>query len=157
LDVKQTLGFRRVVRVGLWVAFVLAASGAWIGHAQQPAQPPVTPADRTAQFTGQPPTSMDSADLHVGRLRFEPGAHSAWHSHERGQLLFVEQGRARMQIRGQPMREMGVGEVFYAPPNVEHWHGAAPDQPFVQVTIGWTGGSKWLEKTTDDEYAGRRK
>jgi len=100
---------------------------------------------------------MDAKDLTIGRLRFEPGAHSAWHSHERGQLLFVEQGRARTQKRGQPMREMGVGEVEYAPPNVEHWHGAVPDQPYVQVTIGWGGGSEWLEKTTDEEYAGKTK
>ena len=145
------------VRTGLWLALVLGVSGAWIGHAQQPAQQPPTPVDRTAMFTGQPPTSMDAKDLTISRLRFEPGAHSAWHSHDRGQLLFVEQGRARTQKRGQPMREMGVGEVDYTPPNVEHWHGAAPDQPYVQVTIGWGGGSKWLEKTTDEEYAGKKK
>ncbi len=145
------------LRTGVWLALVLGVIGAWIGHAQQPAQPPSTPVDRTAMFTGQPPTSLDSKDLTIGRLRFEPGAHSAWHSHERGQLLYVEQGRARTQKRGQPMREMTVGDVDYTGPSVEHWHGAAPDSPYVQVTIGWGGGSKWGAKTTDAEYAGKSK
>ena len=154
------VGLGRFVGPGLWLALVIAMSSAWIARAQQQpsGQPPAQAADRTAMFTGTPPASVDSQDLSIGRLRFEPGAHSAWHSHEKGQFLFVEEGRARTQKRGQPMREMTVGDVDYTGPNVEHWHGAAPDSPYVQVTIGWRGGgSKWLEKTTDAEYAGKSK
>ena len=156
---KRTAWPARFVWPGLWLALVVAISGAWIVRAQQPpGQQPAQPMDRTAMFTGTPPTSVDSQDLSIGRLRFEPGAHSAWHSHGKGQLLFVEEGRARTQKRGQPMRELKVGDVDYTPGGVEHWHGAAPDSPYVQVTIGWRGGSSnWLKKTTDDEYAGKTK
>jgi hypothetical protein len=28
-------------------------------------------------------------------------------------------------------------------PDVAHWHGAAPDQPLVQINIGFGGGAKW--------------
>src|SRR5256885_10633649 len=60
--------------------------------------------------------------------RFEPGARTYWHSHDRGQLLMVEQGRLRTQKRGKSMLELGVGASDYTPPNIIHWHGAAADQ-----------------------------
>ena len=47
-------------------------------------------------------------------VSFEPGARTAWHSHDRGQLLMVEQGRMRAQKRGEPIKEYGVGEIDYA-------------------------------------------
>jgi quercetin dioxygenase-like cupin family protein len=153
---KQTFRVGPFVRAGLWLALVLAASGAWIGHAQQPAQQPGTPAADDPHFTGLS-TTMESKDLSTGRRRFEAGARSAWHTHERGQLIFVEQGRARTQKRGQPIREMDVGESDYTGPNIEHWHGAAPDQPFVQVSVGWGGATNWLQRTTDEEYSGKKK
>ena len=122
--------------------FSIAASG------QQPADDP--------RFTGIS-TVMDAKDLSVARRKFEAGARSAWHSHDNGQLLYVESGRARTQKRGQPMREMGPGESDYTGPRVEHWHGAAPNQEFIQVNVGFSGETRWLQKTTDDEYAGKIK
>ena len=54
------------------------------------------------------------------------------------------------------MREMGAGESDYTAAKIQHWHGAAPDQPFVQVAVGWGGDTTWLAKTTDEEYAGKK-
>jgi len=34
---------------------------------------------------------------------------------------------------------------------VEHWHGAAPDQDAVQLTI-YEGDVKWLEAVPDEAY-----
>jgi hypothetical protein len=34
---------------------------------------------------------------------------------------------------------------------VEHWHGAAPDQDALQLTI-YEGDVKWLEPVTDQQY-----
>ena len=53
------------------------------------------------RFTGIS-TVLDAKDLSAARRRFEPGARSAWHSHDNGQLLFVEKGRGRTQKRGRP-------------------------------------------------------
>jgi quercetin dioxygenase-like cupin family protein len=138
----------RVLGVLLWVGLALAVSGRWIARAQQAA------AD-DPRFTGKSET-MEPTDLGVSRRRFEAGARSAWHSHARGQLLFVEKGRARTQKRGQPMREMGPNESDYTGPNVEHWHGAAPGEAFVQVAVSFGGDTRWLEKTTEAEYRGGR-
>lgn len=129
-------------------AGLFAMSAVWTGRAQQPANP------NAPRFTGTS-TPMDGKDLSIARRRFEPGARTYWHSHDNGQLLMVEQGRMRLQKRGQPMRELGVGETDYTAPNVVHWHGATPDQPLVQINGGFGGGTKWLEEVTDAQYAER--
>ena len=90
------------------------------------------------------------------RRRFETGARTAWHSHPRGQLLFVQQGRARVQKRGEPFRDLGPGESDYTGPDVLHWHGATSNSPLIHVAVGFGGETKWLEKVTDEEYLGRR-
>ena len=53
-----------------------------IVQAQQPA-----PGD-DPHFTGVS-TVLDGKDLSAARRRFEPGARSAWHTHDNGQLLFA--------------------------------------------------------------------
>jgi len=112
-------------------------------YAQQPADDP--------RFTGKS-TVMEGKELTVARRHFEPGARSAWHSHDKGQLLLVEEGRMRTQKRGQAVKELGVGESDYTGPNLVHWHGAAPGQALVQINVGFGGETKWLDKVTDAEY-----
>ena len=111
-------------------------------------QPP--PAD-DPRFTGLS-TVLEAKDLSVARRRYEPGARSAWHSHDNGQLLYVEQGRMRTQKKGQPVKELGVGESDYTGPKVVHWHGAVPATHLIQVNVGFSGETRWMEKVTDAEY-----
>jgi quercetin dioxygenase-like cupin family protein len=128
---------RIVVLLGLGLLLVASTS------AQQPPDDP--------HFTGKT-TVMDGKDLTAARRRFEPGARSAWHSHDKGQLLLVEEGRLRTQKRGQAVKELGAGDSDYTGPNLVHWHGAAPGQALVQINVGFGGETKWLEKVTDAEY-----
>ena len=109
------------------------------------------PPGNTPRFTGKT-EAMDGKDLTVARRRFEPGARTAWHSHDRGQLLMVEEGRMRAQKRGEPFRDYGVGESDYAGPNVLHWHGASATEPLVQINVGFGGATKWAEAVTDADY-----
>jgi quercetin dioxygenase-like cupin family protein len=60
-------------------------------------------------FTGKS-IGMDARDLSAARRSFEAGARSAWHSHDNGQLLMVEDGRMRTQKKGGPIQELGKGE-----------------------------------------------
>ena len=55
-------------------------------------------------FIGGGPARLDSEDVLKARVRLEAGARSSWHSHSWGQLLLVEEGRGRIQLRGQPLR-----------------------------------------------------
>lgn len=140
---------KRIVLAASFVGVLFAASQ-WTA-AQQPAGAQVPNAPR---FTGTS-TVMDGKDLSAARRRFEPGARTYWHSHDNGQLLMVEQGRMRVQRRGEPMKELGVGGSDYTGPDVVHWHGATPDGPLVQINVGFGGASKWFEAVTDAQYAGK--
>jgi quercetin dioxygenase-like cupin family protein len=132
-------------------ASALLVTAVWTGGAQQ--QPA---AANPARFTGTS-TAMDGKELTIARRRFEAGARTYWHSHDNGQLLMVEQGRMRTQKRGNAMQELGVGASDYTAPNIVHWHGAAPDQPLVQINAGFGGAAKWLEEVTADEYGGKKR
>ena len=130
------------------LALLLVVCTHWVGEAQQ--SPGTTP-----RFTGKTEV-MESKDLSIARRRFEPGARTAWHSHDKGQLLLVEQGRMRAQKRGEPIKDYGVGESDYTAADVVHWHGAAPGQTLVQLNVGFGGGSKWFEDVSDADYQGKK-
>jgi len=134
------------VTVLLWLVLALVVGVHWVGEAQQPPAGADDP-----RFTGKS-VAMEGKDLTVARRHFEPGARSAWHSHDKGQLLMVEEGRMRTQKRGQTVKELGVGESDYTGPNMVHWHGAAKSQALVQINVGFGGETKWMEKVTDAEY-----
>jgi quercetin dioxygenase-like cupin family protein len=108
------------------------------------------------RFTGVS-TVLDAKDVSAARRRFEAGARSAWHSHDRGQLLWVESGHLRIGKRGQPFKDLAPGESDYTAPNVDHWHGAVPKEPAVQVYLNFVGETKWKEKVSDAEYLGTPK
>ena len=69
----------------------------------------------------------------------------------------MQEGRARIQKKGQPFKDFGPGESDFTGPDIVHWHGATPTSPLVHVAVGFGGETKWLDKVTDDEYAGRSK
>jgi len=107
-------------------------------------------------FTGKS-VVMEGKELTVARRSFEAGARAAWHSHDHGQLLMVEDGRMRTQKKGGAIKELGKGESDYTGPTIVHWHGAVPGQALIQINVGFGGETKWLEKVTDAEYEGKAK
>ena len=119
-------------------------------------QAPQANAADDPRFTGVS-TVLDAKDVSAARRRFEAGARSAWHSHDRGQLLWVETGHLRVGKRGQAFKDLAPGESDYTGPNVQHWHGAVPTEPAVQVYLNFVGETKWLEKVTDADYSGMQK
>jgi quercetin dioxygenase-like cupin family protein len=108
-------------------------------------------AQQQSNFVGGNPTQIDAKAVRTLRLKFPAGSRSNWHSHTHGQLLMVEEGKSRTQERGGPLLEMGPGQPWFTKAGVEHWHGAAPDQDVVQLTI-YEGDVKWLEPVTDAVY-----
>src|SRR5688572_4130916 len=133
----------------LCVAALGGVSVFWLAHAQNTS----TDAER---FTGVS-RALEAEGWRVSRRFFEAGARTAWHRHPGGQILFVEKGRARVQERGRPLRELATGETHYTAPNVEHWHGATPDSELTQgaLTHGDAAATAWLEQVNDAQYSGR--
>jgi quercetin dioxygenase-like cupin family protein len=99
---------------------------------------------------GLPPSQLNVASVH-----FSPGARSAWHSHHGGQTLYVTEGKALVQVRGQEIVELDTGDVIFAPDGEEHWHGATSDDFMTHLSIT-EGPPHWGPHVTDDEYRGDR-
>ena len=150
----------RYVAVGLAALVpiaVLSVANRFAEGQQAPAAPPpLTPAEQAERIARTGGSVPVESNINTALRRFEPGNKTYWHSHEGGFILFVHEGKARVQRRGEPMKELGPGEIDYAPPGVEHWHGAAPDAPLLQLgVVPFGGGIKFLEPVTDAQYAGR--
>lgn len=135
-----------------FLVLALIAVG-WIAAAAKnpPAQ---APASTMANFTGGV-RSVPSTDVRAARFQYDAGARSYWHSHEGVQLLLPEQGKGRMQIRGQKIQDMLVGQPVALPAGVPHWHGASPDQGMTQLAVN-VGAVNWMGAVSDDEYLGRK-
>ena len=91
-----------------------------------------------------------------GKVTFQPGARSNWHTHPVGQVLLVTEGVGRTGEWGKPVQEIRAGDVIVCPAGVKHWHGAAPDSAMTHISIcEETEPGKvveWLEKVSDDQY-----
>lgn len=90
-----------------------------------------------------------------GRVTFEPGARTAWHSHALGQTLIVTSGVGRVQRWGDPVDEIRPGDVVWIPAGQKHWHGASPTTAMSHVAISEQLDGKvveWMEKVTDEQY-----
>lgn len=114
-----------------------------------------------AVFTGTAFVNMlvpDKGDVYncqVYDVIFEAGARNHWHKHPGGQLLLATAGKGYYQERGEVARVLRKGDVVAIPPDVEHWHGAAPDSDFTHIGISpntHKGGAVWLAPVTGEEY-----
>lgn len=154
----QLLSIRRCMAWGLigtlaTAALSLADRDVEGQQAPAPTLTPAEQAERVARTGGSIPVE---SNINAAVRRFEPGNKTYWHSHEGGFILFVQEGRARVQRRGERMKELGPGEIDYAPPGVEHWHGAAPNEPLLQLgVVPFGGGIKFLEPVSDAQYSGQ--
>jgi quercetin dioxygenase-like cupin family protein len=107
---------------------------------------PVWPADGNINASG-------------GLVTFEPGARSAWHTHPKGQRLFVISGVGLTQEWGKPVQVIRPGDVVQCPPGVKHWHGAGPTTAMTHLAVtGTVDGTNvtWMEKVSDEQYTTAR-
>lgn len=108
-----------------------------------------------ANFTGTIAV-QDSSASRVSRIRFEAGARTNWHVHTEGQVILIEEGQGRSREVGGALTPIAAGQPVYLKANVPHWHGAAPEQAALQLSV-YAGELKWMEPVTDDEYLGKQK
>ena len=109
-------------------------------------------------FIGQSWLKMlTTKGVSIANVTFEPNCRNNWHIHHKGgQKLLCTAGRGYYQEYGKPARELRPGDVVEIPPEVKHWHGAAPDRFFAHlaVEIPAEGGcTEWLEPVSDEEYS----
>ena len=111
-------------------------------------------------FTGEswlaPLTGNKDLNVPMSNVTFEPGCRNNWHSHTGGQILIAVGGVGYYQERGKAARRLLPGDVVEIAPDIEHWHGAAPDSWFSHLAIGCnpqTNKNIWLERVDDRQYA----
>ena len=92
----------------------------------------------------------------VAKVRFAPGARTAWHSHARGQYCHVTEGVAYFGDRDGNVVEVHAGQTLYTPPGQEHWHAAAEGSFMEHLAILESGDDPdtttvWKEHVSDAE------
>ncbi|MEO8404531.1 MAG: cupin domain-containing protein [Chitinophagaceae bacterium] len=95
-------------------------------------------------------------DFAIGNVTFEPGARTNWHTHPKGQVLVITEGKGFYQEKGKPAQHIHKGEVINIPENTEHWHGASADSSMVHLAITNFKGDEnvvWLQPVSDADYA----
>lgn len=100
-------------------------------------------------------TRDDVWNSSIGNVTFEPGARTNWHKHSGGQILLVTSGEGRYQEKNKEIQILKQGDVVKIPPNVEHWHGAAPDSYFAHISIEPNipnNETTWLDPVTDEQF-----
>jgi quercetin dioxygenase-like cupin family protein len=90
-------------------------------------------------------------------VRFSPGGRTVWHSHPKGQTLYVTDGIGYVSRRGGEVVVIRPGDVVYIEPGEEHWHGATPDRFMAHLAMQEADENgevvTWLEPVSDKDYA----
>lgn len=101
-------------------------------------------------------TPAEGSRLSAASVHFTPGARTAWHTHPRGQTIWVLEGVGRAQRRGGPVEVIRAGDSVYFAPGEDHWHGAAPDCFMTHLAMHEVGDdgqpADWGDHVTDAEY-----
>lgn len=153
-----------------WAAFNMAKEvwaeeaapeDAMAAHAASMVFPIGAPNDAyAAYFTGKSYLApVSSSQVGIYNVTFEPGCRNTWHIHHAktggGQILVCVAGRGYYQEAGKPAQLLVPGDVVNIPPEVKHWHGAAPDSWFSHLAVevpGTETSNEWCEPVTDEAY-----
>jgi quercetin dioxygenase-like cupin family protein len=99
----------------------------------------------------------DESPIGCAHVRFAPGARTAWHTHPKGQTLYVTDGIGLVASRGTTPRQIRPGDVVHIAPGEEHWHGATADLFMAHVAIQEADEHgqpvTWLNHVSDEEYS----
>ena len=92
----------------------------------------------------------DQSTLNVSAVHFHPGARTAWHTHDGGQILYVTAGEGQVPSRAEPIVTIRAGDVVRTPSGECHWPGSAPER--IMTHLSFTQGlATRADPVTDDE------
>ena len=101
-------------------------------------------------------TPADGSRVSASSVHFTPGARTAWHTHPKGQTIYVLEGVGLAQRRGGPVELIGPGDRVFFAPGEDHWHGAAPNRFMTHLAIAEVDGegnaAVWGEQVSGEEY-----
>lgn len=119
---------------------------------------PASPGNFTGEAISRGYFPAKEIGVSTGEVTFKPGARTAWHTHPRGQMLIITEGRGLVRQWGEEPQEMREGDAVWIPAGVKHWHGAAPDSGVTHIALAPLDeegrSSTWMEKTNGEDYPG---
>ncbi len=102
-------------------------------------------------------TPTNGSRISASSVHFTPGARTAWHTHPKGQTIWVTEGVGLCQRRGGPIEIIRPGDRIFFEPDEDHWHGAAPDRVMTHIAMlevdGQGNPANWGEHVSDEEYS----
>ena len=98
---------------------------------------------------------VENPAVNIYRVRFQPNARTAWHTHSGPQLLLIVEGRCRVQKDGEPVQEIESGGAVRIAPGEKHWHGATSAAPMTHIAVNINVTTQWFEQVTDTQYRDR--
>ena len=93
---------------------------------------------------------LNAPGVMINTVIFTPGARTYWHRHPGGQLLAVTAGRGVVATRDQAQVITG-GDVVWAEPGEEHWHGACGDSLLTHLAVSH-GPTEWGGEVEENDY-----
>jgi quercetin dioxygenase-like cupin family protein len=108
--------------------FVILAASA---HAQT-----TTPAKRTILQQADVAASPAQETL-FGTVEIAPGSGNAFHTHNGSEIGYVLQGHIRLEVKGQPSRDLAPGDSFMVPRGAVHRSVLMGSEP-VKLVNSWT-------------------
>ncbi|GGM36726.1 cupin domain-containing protein [Dactylosporangium sucinum] len=110
----------------------------------------------TGSVSGLHLAPPEDPQLHAYVVSFDAGGRTAWHAHERGQLLICTDGFGYVGTRDGHLIELKSGVSVWTDPGEEHWHGAGPQSTMTHVAVQTeTPGSdsvRWLEPVASNPW-----
>ena len=99
----------------------------------------------------------EGSRLSASSVHFTPGARTAWHTHPKGQTIFVTEGVGLAQHRGGRIEVIRPGDRVFFGPGEHHWHGATPTRFMTHLAMlevdDQGSNATWGEHVSDADYA----
>jgi quercetin dioxygenase-like cupin family protein len=101
-------------------------------------------------------TPTGASQIAAAAVHFTPGARTAWHTHPRGQTIWVTEGVGLCRREGGRIEVIRPGDRVFFEPGENHWHGAAATRFMTHVAMQQADEQGnvvvWGRHVGDDEY-----
>ena len=112
---------------------------------------------RGAVYVDAVAAPANGSRISASSVHFTPGARTTWHTHPRGQTIWVLEGVGLCQRRGGPIEVIRPGDRVFFEPGEEHWHGATPSRFMAHIALQQADDEgntvTWGDHVSDAEYA----
>lgn len=108
----------------------------WAGASRAQGAVPAKPPQRTIlQRTDV--ASAPTQETLMGMVYITPGSGNAFHTHFGSEIGYVLQGHIRLEVKGEPPRDLGPGDSFMVPRGKVHRSVLIGDEPAKLINT-WT-------------------